>query len=122
MQPDSIIGIRSDPDLQRCIYDVLKIIGSHDRMVQIKKTITIVDKDGSIRTKEIDASEKPKRDLRALKFLNVGFYLAVPILLGLFGGIWVDKILKTKPIFTLVFISLGMIAAFYNLFKLIKDA
>ncbi len=121
MPRDWIIGVNTDPDL-RCSGDVLKIIGSHDRMVQIKKTITFVDKDGGTSRKEIDATERPKQDLSALKFMNVGFYLAVPILLGLFGGIWVDKMLKTKPIFTLIFISLGVIAAFYNLYKLIKDA
>ena len=91
-------------------------------MVQIKKTITIVDKDGSLRKGQIETKEKPKQDLRAFSFMSIGFYLAVPILLGLSGGVWADKILKTKPIFTLILIIFGMIAAFYNLYKIIKDA
>ncbi|MDO5734109.1 MAG: AtpZ/AtpI family protein [Eubacteriales bacterium] len=49
---------------------------------------------------------------------HVGLSMIVPILLGLFLGQWLDKLLSTKGILTLVLLLLGIAAAFRNLLRL----
>ena len=53
--------------------------------------------------------------------LNIGVYLITPILLGVIIGYNLDIYLKRKPLFTLLFIILGAVSSFYNLFKLTKE-
>jgi len=55
------------------------------------------------------------------KYLNIGYYLIVPIIIFLMLGLWVDKVLKTKPFFILFFLLLGVLSSFYNLYRLIKE-
>lgn len=54
-------------------------------------------------------------------FLNIGIYLVVPLILGVAIGYQVDKRLGTGPIGMLIFILLGAVSTFYNLWKLIKE-
>lgn len=51
---------------------------------------------------------------------NVGIYLMTPILIGVFVGYSLDRILRTKPIFVIIFIILGAISSFYNFWKIAK--
>ena len=60
--------------------------------------------------------------INALKYSSYGFYIAVPIFLGLTLGIVLDKVFNTRPIFVLVFLFLGTVSSFYNLFVLIKES
>ncbi len=55
------------------------------------------------------------------KSLNIGYYLITPLLVGVFLGYWIDKILGTKPVFLLLFFGLGIVGAFYNLWKTVQD-
>jgi len=55
------------------------------------------------------------------KYLDIGYYLIVPIIIFLMLGLWVDKVLKTKPFFILFFLLLGVLSSFYNLYRLIKE-
>jgi len=55
------------------------------------------------------------------KYFNIGYYLIVPIIIFLMLGLWVDKVLKTKPFFVLFFLLLGVLSSFYNLYRLIKE-
>ncbi len=52
---------------------------------------------------------------------NVGIYLMTPILLGVFIGLSLDRWLKTKPLFLILFIILGTISSFYNFWKVAKE-
>lgn len=54
------------------------------------------------------------------EYLNVGFYLIVPLVLGIFLGLYLDGLFQTKPFFVLTAIFLGSLAVFYNLWKLVK--
>lgn len=67
--------------------------------------------------------EKKKQRNQTAVFanLNVGAYLIVPILLGVFIGYQLDSRLKTKPLFLIVFLLLGTVSTFYNLIKLTKE-
>ena len=68
-----------------------------------------------------DPEKEKKRTSLYLESLNIGFYLAIPLLAGVFIGIMIDKWLQTKPVFILIFITLGMIASLYNLYKLTQE-
>lgn len=94
-------------------------------MIQINRKITYIDRAGDRKSKEIVVEKKSKSNaynVRFAKYMNVGYYLAVPLVVGVFGGNWLDLKFDTKPLFTLVLIILGSIAAFYNLYKLLKNA
>ena len=67
-----------------------------------------------------------KKSINRLKlitdYLNVGFYLVIPLLASLYVGILIDKYYRTKPIFTLVFIFFGLVIDFYEFKKLIRES
>ena len=48
----------------------------------------------------------------------IGISMVVPILGGLYIGKWIDARFGTEPIFLLIFIVMGVIVAFMNLFKI----
>lgn len=54
------------------------------------------------------------------KFLDIGYYLIIPILLGLIIGFLIDSYFKTQPFFTIFLIFLGMVSSFYNLWRLVN--
>ena len=60
------------------------------------------------------------RRLLALRLTGLGWYVAACIVIGVVGGVALDKWLGIKPLFTLLGILLGTTAAFYGLFKMIQ--
>lgn len=56
------------------------------------------------------------------KSLNIGYYLLTPLLVGVFLGILLDRYFKTQGVFILIFIILGSISSFYNLYKVAKES
>ncbi len=65
--------------------------------------------------------ERRKNNLLLAKYMNAGYYVLVPLLLGIFFGLFVDRKLETKPKFTIIFLFFGVIATFYNLGKLVRE-
>ncbi|MGB4966196.1 MAG: AtpZ/AtpI family protein [Microgenomates group bacterium] len=61
-------------------------------------------------------------NLTLAKSLNIGYYMLTPLLGGVFLGLLLDKYFKTKGIFVILFIVLGTISSFYNLYKLVKES
>jgi F0F1-type ATP synthase assembly protein I len=55
----------------------------------------------------------------AFRILGMGWYMAIAIVLGLLGGGWLDGKLQTKPLFTIIGLVLGIIAAFYGVYQMI---
>lgn len=47
---------------------------------------------------------------------QIGLLMAVPIFLCVFAGIWLDRHFGTDGVFLIIFILLGVLAAFRNLF------
>lgn len=71
-----------------------------------------------------EASEEKERR-RFLNGLNLatglGFAIAVPIAGGALLGSYLDRKLGTTPKCTLSFLFLGIIIAFYSVYKLVKE-
>ena len=72
-------------------------------------------------------SRKPKSGLKTKKSffddsinMNVGYSLVTPILLGVIIGLALDARFHSKPVFTVLFIFLGAVSSFYNLYRLTK--
>ena len=60
------------------------------------------------------------RRLVALRLLGLGWYVATCIVVGVVVGIFLDSRFGTKPIFTLLGVLLGTVAAFYGLYKMVS--
>jgi len=54
----------------------------------------------------------------ALRVLGMGWYVVIAILLGILGGLWVDGKLGTKPLFTIIGLVIGVIAAVYGVYQM----
>ena len=55
----------------------------------------------------------------ALRLLGLGWYIALCIILGVAGGLWLDGVVDTRPLFTLIGITLGSVLAFYGVYKMV---
>lgn len=55
----------------------------------------------------------------ALRLMGLGWYIAVSIILGLVGGVWLDSRLGTRVLFTILGIIAGSGVAFYGVYKMI---
>jgi ATP synthase protein I len=55
----------------------------------------------------------------ALRFIGVGWFIAISILLGVWGGLWLDEKLGTSPIMVIVGLILGLIVAFYGVYRML---
>ncbi len=60
------------------------------------------------------------RRLLALRLTGLGWYVATCIIVGVMGGVALDKMLGLIPLFTLLGLLFGTTAAFYGLFKMIQ--
>lgn len=65
-----------------------------------------------------DILSKPlvKSDSSVLRYSGIGIQLAAVIIIFLFAGIWLDGLLETKFIFTLIFTLIGFAGGFYSFF------
>ncbi len=71
-------------------------------------------KPGDLVKRSIAATTKPLPSID-------GFYLAIPILLGLAVGLGVDRLFGTTPWGLLLFLVAGTVSSFYNVFVLIRS-
>jgi F0F1-type ATP synthase assembly protein I len=56
----------------------------------------------------------------ALRFVGVGWYVASCIVVGVLGGLGLDHLIGTRPLFTLLGVLVGTAAAFYGVYKLVQ--
>jgi F0F1-type ATP synthase assembly protein I len=54
----------------------------------------------------------------ALRILGMGWYVAIAIILGVLGGLWLDTKLGTKPLFTVIGLIIGILAAIYGVYEM----
>ncbi|MFC1985470.1 AtpZ/AtpI family protein [Chloroflexota bacterium] len=55
----------------------------------------------------------------ALRLIGVGWYVGSCIFLGVLAGLWLDNKWNTKPILVIVGLILGIIIAFYGVYRMI---
>ncbi len=60
-----------------------------------------------------------KRWEAALRLVGMGWYVGICILLGVLGGLWLDNKFGTKPILTIVGLILGVVVAFYGVYRML---
>lgn len=59
------------------------------------------------------------RWVAALRLIGVGFYIGGSIVLGVVVGLWLDSQLNTEPILVIVGLILGIIVAFYGVYRML---
>ena len=64
--------------------------------------------------------EKKKLGLPA-EYLSLGIYLTLPLVFSVIIGPKLDKYFDTQNLFTILFIVIGTISVFYNLYKLYSE-
>ena len=57
----------------------------------------------------------------ALRLLGIGWYFAFCIALGIGGGAWLDSRLGISPLFTMLGLCLGLIAAFVGGYRMLME-
>jgi ATP synthase protein I len=55
----------------------------------------------------------------ALRFIGVGWFVAISILLGVWGGLWLDAKLGSAPVMVIVGLFLGLAVAFYGVYRML---
>lgn len=60
------------------------------------------------------------RWVAALRLTGVGFFIGACILLGTFGGLWLDGKLNTNPLFMMVGLFVGLAVAVYGVYQMIR--
>ena len=55
----------------------------------------------------------------ALRLTGLGWYIALCIVGGVLGGVGLDKLVGTLPLFTLVGTVLGSVVAFWGVYRMI---
>ena len=54
----------------------------------------------------------------ALRILGMGWYVAIAIILGLLGGLWLDGKFHTRPFFIIVGLVAGITVAAYGVYQM----
>ena len=52
--------------------------------------------------------------------VGVGWYMALSLLAGILGGLWLDNHFSTLPIFTLIGLIGGSVLAFYGAYRMVQ--
>ena len=55
-----------------------------------------------------------------LRLTGIGWYVATCIVLGVVGGLFLDKFAGTTPLFILLGTVLGSVVAFWGLYKMVQ--
>lgn len=67
--------------------------------------------------------EETKKLFRQLWYYSsLSFSIALSIVIGLAIGVWLDKRYDTSPVWTLIFLVLGVIAGFRNIYLAMQKA
>lgn len=59
------------------------------------------------------------RWVAALRLVGVGFFIGGSIVLGVVVGLWLDSRLNTEPILVIVGLILGIIVAFFGVYRML---
>jgi F0F1-type ATP synthase assembly protein I len=54
-----------------------------------------------------------------MRLIGLGWYVGVCIFLGVWGGLWLDTRLGTRPLLIIVGLLVGLFVAFYGVYRMI---
>jgi hypothetical protein len=63
-----------------------------------------------------------ERWAKYLELMGIGWFIAISIVLGLGGGLWLDGILGSSPAFTLVGLAVGLVIALVGAYRMVIAA
>jgi len=63
-----------------------------------------------------------RKDLRVFRLLGLGWYVALCLVIGVAGGVWLDRQLQLSPLFLLLGLALGLILAFVGLMRMVQES
>lgn len=66
--------------------------------------------------------ETLQRNRLGARWSSVGIQMVISVLIGLFGGQWLDRTFETDPWLTLAGVLLGATAAFVDMYRLAKTS
>jgi len=55
----------------------------------------------------------------ALRFIGIGWFIGISILLGVLGGLWLDGKFNTQPLFVILGLVLGLVVAVYGVYRML---
>ncbi len=104
--PDFELHTLKKKDLEKKMKESLKgLQGEEGEAFQCKKKQGAVDRE---------------HNLQAVRYMNVGFYLVTPLVVGVLLGSYIDRVYGIRPVATISLIMVGSVAMFYNLYRLTK--
>ncbi len=85
-----------------------------------------ISKSGTLDRFDLNKKSKKKRSVEKKNNLlvndaQIGYYLIAPLLIGVFLGLFIDTRMHTRPTFVIIFLILGVVATFYNLYRIVKN-
>ena len=63
-----------------------------------------------------------RENLRVWRLLGLGWYVALCLVVGILGGLWLDRQLRLSPLFLLLGLALGLIVAFVGIFRMVQES
>lgn len=57
----------------------------------------------------------------AMRLIGIGWYFAVCIVIGVVGGVFLDRLAGTEPLLTLLGLVLGFVFAFYGGYQMLME-
>ncbi len=93
-------------------------------MKTLKKKILKLDESRKYQVVETDTKVELKREVQLFSLglvRDIGFSIAIPLVLGAFAGAWLDQRFNMRPKFTLSFLIAGLLISIISLYKIVKD-
>ncbi len=57
----------------------------------------------------------------SVQLMGIGWYVALTIILGVVGGVYLDKAVGSDPVFALLGLALGLVLAFWGGYLQLRD-
>jgi len=58
---------------------------------------------------------------RIAQYSSIIFLLPTCLIIGFLGGQWLDERLATEPVFAVIFLLLGAVVGFYQVFRILLE-